>query len=111
MQLDELIDLGVKLHGSPTNLAKRVGVPPTHLHNMKAGTRACPIHVKARLYQAAGLDWKTPVLQEVADKMGKPVTAGVLATLSFGSFAAARLATDLGSAIMYIGFSRRANRA
>jgi len=87
MNVAKLIEKAAQLHGGYRGLSRLTGIPDSHLHNYRKG-KSCPIHVLAKLYEAAGEDWKGPVLAAVAQRMGKlakdATALGVAAMLAYG---------------------------
>lgn len=56
MPLNLTIDKAAEIVGSQAKLARQLELYPTHLSNMKAGTRPCTIDTRIKLAQIAGHD-------------------------------------------------------
>ena len=63
MPLNLTIDKAAKIVGSQTKLAQMLDLYPSHLSNMKAGTRPCTIDTRVRLAEIAGDDPQRAIIE------------------------------------------------
>lgn len=91
-----LIDNAVKMCESESDLARRLGMFPQDIHQLKTGKRVLSPEVATKLADIAGIDprqaaidalierdLRNPAGGRVAEILGKALAAGVVATLVF----------------------------
>lgn len=63
MPLNLSIDKAAKIAGSQARLARLLDLYPTHLSNMKAGTRPCTIETRVKIAEIAGDDPQRAIIE------------------------------------------------
>lgn len=71
MPLHLSIDKAANIVGSQTKLAQMLDIYPTHLSNMKAGTRPCTINTRVRIAEIAGDDPQRAIIEGLIDQLDK----------------------------------------
>ncbi|WP_243021374.1 helix-turn-helix domain-containing protein [Simplicispira sedimenti] len=71
MPLHLSIDKAANIVGSQTKLAQMLDIYPTHLSNMKAGTRPCTINTRVRIAEIAGDDPQRAIIEGLIAQLDK----------------------------------------
>lgn len=73
MPLNLTIEKAAEVVGSQSNLAKELGLYPSHLSNMKAGTRPCTIETRIKLAEIAGHDPYRAIIEGLIAQLDQSV--------------------------------------
>lgn len=73
MPLNISIEKAASVAGSQARLAKMLDVYPTHLSNMKAGTRPCTIETRVRIAEIAGEDPTRAIIEGLIAQLDQSV--------------------------------------